>query len=460
MRFLVLLVLAGMTAAAAEEAVVDWQRTYDSGKKDDVADVAVDGWGNIYVAGTTSDDGINSDFLILKYDKYGGLAWDTTYDSGNEDYAYGVATDPEGNVFVSGYSLVDTDQDFRLVKLDSTGRLLWTRNYNLGYDRAAKVAVDGAGAPCIAGYSTVGSDGRFLTVKFTKDGSFLWYKDYGANADDHAMSVCSDGPNNFLVAGYSRKGASTFDMRVIKYDASGNEKLNKTYDMGISEFATGVAADSAGNIYLTGYVPGSDFLTVKLSPVGSESWATVYNPGNEARDIALDRQGNVYVVGEYKSGADYDFTTIKYSNGGIFQWEISAGVYAPRGLSGVALDSDGGVFAAGPSFNGSNVDFTLIKYSQISGVAEPDPSAALPSLVLISTHGSSATLAYTLARDERATLSFYSCAGALVTSPVPLSACQGTYTWDASRLSRGVYFARLDSPQGSRTVKVVILTNS
>lgn len=455
MKLFVLLLAVGLSTAVAEEAQVDWERIYDSGKRDDVCDVALDASGNIFVAGTTSDEGINSDFLILKYDKYGALVWDTTYDSGDEDYAYGVAADPEGNVFVSGYSLVDTDQDFRLVKLDSAGNLLWARTYNLGYDRAAKVATDASGAAYVAGYSIVGSDGRFLTVKFSKDGTSLWSKDYGANADDHAMNICTDASGNVYVAGYSRIGSSAFDMLVIKYSSQGSEMLNETYDSGASEYATGIAVDTGGHIYLTGYVPGSDFLTVACDPGLSDIWSSLYTTGNEARDIAVDDGCNVYVVGELKGGS-YDFVTIKYSVLGTLRWEAHASHYAPRGLSAIALDPDRNVYVVGPHDNGTDVDFVLIKYRQVSGVTEQGSAPSFPSLALLTSHASIATLAYSLARNEHAILSFYSCNGALLSPPVLLSAAQGTYTWDARSLPPGVYFARLNSSQGSKTVKVVV----
>ena len=64
----------------------------------------------------------------------------------------------------------------------------------------------------------------------------------------------------------------------------------------------------------------SDFVTVKYDTNGIEQWVQLYNgPGNSydgAYVIAVDNNRNVLVAG-YSTGAgtDYDYITIKYSQG-------------------------------------------------------------------------------------------------------------------------------------------------
>lgn len=66
---------------------------------------AVDGSGNVYVAGRSGADGAY-DCLVIKYGPSGNVLWTKTYDGGGDDEAYNVALDASGNVYVGGQSQV------------------------------------------------------------------------------------------------------------------------------------------------------------------------------------------------------------------------------------------------------------------------------------------------------------------------------------------------------------------
>ena len=82
--------------------------------------------------------------------------------------------------------------------------------------------------------------------------------------------------------------------------------------------------DGSGKVYVTGenYSSGpsssSAYATIKYNASGTEEWVARYNgPGvsdDYATAIAVDGSGNVYVTGQsVGSGTNYDYATIKYS---------------------------------------------------------------------------------------------------------------------------------------------------
>ena len=137
--------------------------------------------------------------------------------------------------------------------------------------------------------------------------------------------------------------------------------------------ATSVAADSAGNVYVTGYSPGSttdyDYATVKYDISGNQVWVARYNgPGNGpdfARALVLDADGNIYVTG----GSTGDFATIKYNSAGVVQWvaRYSSGPFISSDqASALAVDASGNVYATGTSDGqGTLEDYCTIKYNSV-----------------------------------------------------------------------------------------------
>jgi uncharacterized delta-60 repeat protein len=152
------------------------------------------------------------------------------------------------------------------------------------------------------------------------------------------------------------------------------------YDGGFSfDQANDIAVDADGNVYVTG-VSNSDCATVKYNSTGSQQWVAIYNgTGNgldEATSIAVDMNGNVYVTGYSWGGPgpEYDYVTIKYDQGipvtkkgDVFEAWVKryngTGDDEDRATS-IAVDTNGYVYVTGYCWGGEGAqeDYVTIQY--------------------------------------------------------------------------------------------------
>ncbi|MBN2379948.1 hypothetical protein JXM67_09135 [candidate division WOR-3 bacterium] len=197
----------------------------------------------------------------------------------------------------------------------------------------------------------------------------VWNKTYDSGSDDLARGIAADDAGNSYVTGTSGYN----DCQTIKYDSNGNILWNEIYDSGYTEMAFDVALDGEGNVYITGCTndyPKTEnkFLTVKYDNDGTELWAKTLGGITScvARGIAVDAAGFVYVTGYQENflQASEDFYTIKYDTDGNLIWMQSYGVtYGSREKAyDVALDASGNVYVTGRHFNGDDWDVLTVKY--------------------------------------------------------------------------------------------------
>ena len=297
--------------------------------------IAVDGEGSVYVTGYSSSGVAGSaDYSTIKYGPDGSEDWVRRYNGpGNgDDLASAIAVDGAGNAYVTGASPGSGSlQDYATIKYGPNGSEDWVRRYNgpaKGDDGASAVAVDGAGNAYVTGYSH-GSDGPddYATIKYGPDGSEDWVRRYNgpAKGDDGAHAIHVDGARNVYVTGSSAASDGYGDYATIKYGPDGSEDWVRRYNGPANSYdrANAIAVDGAANVYVTGCSRGSvqDYATIRYGPDGSEDWVRRYNgPGNSddyASAVAVDGAGDVYVTGaSVGSGSSDDYATIKYSQAG------------------------------------------------------------------------------------------------------------------------------------------------
>ena len=139
-----------------------------------VEDIALDAAGNIYVTGTSYENGTENDMTTIKYSGTGATAWIRSFATNDSDRGAALAVGPTGNIYVTGRTLTTTaDYNFITVKYDPVGELIWGRTYNgtgSGYDAPSAIAIDLAENVYVTGQSDsdtgIGQNPDYLTVKY------------------------------------------------------------------------------------------------------------------------------------------------------------------------------------------------------------------------------------------------------------------------------------------------------
>lgn len=388
--FVISLLFVMWTHPAFAQVDTAWVRRYNGpgNDTDRIFALAVDPWGNVYVAGDSWTDEAKYDYVTIKYDPSGSELWVKRYNGPASywDHAWAMAVDSFGNIYVTGQSSgIGTGYDYATIKYDSLGNELWVRRYNGprdGDDWAAAIVVDAYGSIYVIGtIVTSRGDCDYATIRYYANGDTAWIRTYDGpgNADDMAKALTLDDRGGVYVTGESYGWGTCEDYAIVKYDSSGNELWVRRHNgPGYGRDAGwAIATDDSGNIYVTGDSwgdgTGMDYLTIKYDSSGNELWVSRYNGVEDYRDfayaIAIDDSGNVYVTGGSQSGPGfflYEYATVKYDCSGHQVW---ARRYDGPGTRldvahTLALDGSGNVYVSGPSWDDETYyDYATIKYS-------------------------------------------------------------------------------------------------
>lgn len=395
--FVLFLIFSSFISYQNAEAQVfqDWVRTYNgpSNRTDEATSIASDKYGNVYVTGYSYGSGTDYDIVTIKYNSSGEEVWTNRFNGTDNmnDFGYSIAVDGSGNVYVAGYSVgISSSSDFVTIKFNSAGNIVWVRKYNgtgNHYDQAKSISVDNSGNVYVTGYSYgTGTYSDFVTIKYNSAGVSEWISIFNGadNRWDEPVALVIDDNGNVYVTGYSGSISTSTDYATIKYSSTGDEIWVKKYNgIGNSyDNANSIAIDGSGNVYVTGRSSTGgpyDYATIKYNSSGEELWIRTYNgPGNyddEAFSIGVDNSGNVYVTGRsWNFSTFYDYATVKYNTDGTLEWEriYNGTINGTDEARSLAIDKYGNVYVTGNSncdHYGTYGDYTTIKYNSL-GIQE------------------------------------------------------------------------------------------
>lgn len=191
--------------------------------------IKVDASGNVYVTGFSyGGQLVDNDYATVKYNSSGVQQWAVRYNGplSEEDNAYDLEVDNDGNVYVTGRSKgIGNGANIVTLKYGPNGGVpIWTKTYNgpgNGFDEGRSMILSPTGSLYVTGTSAIfGTNNDYITLKYdTSNGNILWEARYNgpANDADQAYSMALDAQENVYVTGGSKFPGNSFDYNTIKW---------------------------------------------------------------------------------------------------------------------------------------------------------------------------------------------------------------------------------------------------
>jgi hypothetical protein len=208
----------------------------------------------------------------------------------------------------------------------------WVKTYNASGDYrdcSYAIAVDKAGCVYVTGQGFgKGTQCDFTTFKYSPNGDVIWKAVYNSpeSGYDKPYDIVLDDSGYVYITGCGWGGEATFeDMVTIKYSSNGDQIWLRSYDGPAKDYDCpyAIAIDKNYNVYVIGESWGGedtweDIVTVKYDRHGNQQWVERYDGPDHDYDypttLVVDDNFNVYVTGlSMCFDTDEDFVTLKYA---------------------------------------------------------------------------------------------------------------------------------------------------
>ena len=265
--------------------------------------VSTDADGNAYVTGSILGDANLQNtnlsnfprpgLLVAKYTSTGALVWVIQSEGITDMVGYGIATDTQGNTYVSGNFLgsgqlggialdVPDPSDWGgfIAKVDPTGHVVWA--HVIGESGSAQAIGQSLALDSLSGIYVAGSAARVATengilesvggldafvTRWTPSGLIEWTRFAGSSTDDDGRAIASDNTGNCYLLGNLRGNSQiggvnvtslgNFTAFIASWDRTGVLQFVDTPNSAKNAVFRGLAVDASARVFITGSFAGT-----------------------------------------------------------------------------------------------------------------------------------------------------------------------------------------------------------
>jgi len=455
-----------------------WSRVYNANQTEVWNDIAVTTDGYVMCGYSYSGTSDTNRAAIVRTNTSGDTLWTKFWPVAD---AYAIIQTHDGNIVAAGLtaSTYPTPSDAFVIKLDgNTGDTLWTRIWGgTQQDWFYGIQETNDGGIVLAGFTASYGAGQndILLFKTDANGNALWEKTYGTTGQEEAYGHCvqQTTDHGFIVSGYSTTDSA---ICLVKTDSAGNLQWAKEYVASNTYYSSShaVAQSSDGGYVIAGwkliYPSGRNVpCLIKTDSEGNLSWCKFYGGTGDdlfygvkqatdggyiacGRNYSFESNGDAYVV-----------KTDAYGNSGCYQTDTVLTVKIPAyATMTITMPLSYGKQTTGKATTVTSgySERVLCTSTGVEGTEHSTASIANSLEVYPNPFNPTTTITFSLARSGNATVRVYDDLGrevATVASGVFRAGEVHKVQFDGSRLSSGVYYARLETAGKTQMRKLLLI---
>lgn len=284
------------------------------------------------------------DGLLVKYDQFGNIQWNSIFGGSLADTFYAVQPTSDGGYISCGYSqsgksgdITDTgkgDDDALVVKFNSKGVIEWDRLIGStgpkwgSYTSCRNITENKDGSFLAVGYQYGTANTSFsdknnglrdgFIMKIDKNGNVVWDQIFGGTDNDSFNAAYEMADGTFMVVGQvssAKSGEITtpnrgkYDAFVGRFSATGQYMWGKTVGGEEDDFLESLTFTDDGSVLVAGYSAssqgefagknkgGKDGVVATFTPDGELKWfETVGGSGDEYFYSIVEVKDNKYLL--------------------------------------------------------------------------------------------------------------------------------------------------------------------
>lgn len=204
---------------------IQWETTYGGTGSDQSKDIIPTTDSGFVLAGLTFSNNMDvqgnkgqSDYWVAKMDKAGSIVWAKAFGSPGADRLNSLIPCNNGDYIAAGYTNANGGdvsnfrgvEDIWVVRISSTGGLIWAKTYGGSYnDVASSIIQTSDNNFVIAGWTISGdgdlqtgnNDGNQWIFKINGTGNIIWQKTLGGNSFDLANQTIQTQDGGYVTVG-------------------------------------------------------------------------------------------------------------------------------------------------------------------------------------------------------------------------------------------------------------------
>ncbi len=343
-----------------------WSKTYGGTFAETPYYVSVCTDGGYIMSGSTNSFGAGAnDIYLVRTDSDGNLLWSKTVGGSASDIGWFVVQTSDGGFITCGgtNSFGGPTYNGYLIKNDSGGNLLWSKVFNgTGGEFFHGMSKTNDGGVIVTGYTSTNSFGSsdIWLVKTDSNGDTLWTRQYGKITEDAGWAVIETFDGGYALTGDMHKDTVTpgaHNTVLLKTNSSGNMQWVNVYgsipgsEVGYDLLQTpdsGYVVLGNTNVYGNG---SKEILLISADSIGILKWTQTFGSvmQDDAWQFRKTSDGGYIIVAateNFVANGNWDVYVVKtdsLSQDSCFESAVTPNVFVPflQERSGITIISGG-----------------------------------------------------------------------------------------------------------------------